>query len=61
MLCKCVIGENCNIGKSSNLKDSVVGDYEKINEKSVVIDQRIWTQSIPPGYPEKQIGNVIEK
>jgi len=57
----CVIGENCKIGSYSNLKNSVVGDNEKISEKSIIDNNLIWTQPIPKGYPNKQIGNVIKK
>jgi len=57
----CVIGENCRIGSFSNLKNSVVGDNEKIPEKSSIDEELIWTQPIPKGYPDKQIGNVIRK
>jgi bifunctional N-acetylglucosamine-1-phosphate-uridyltransferase/glucosamine-1-phosphate-acetyltransferase GlmU-like protein len=56
-----VIGENCRIGSFSNLKNSVVGDNEKIAEKSSIDEELIWTQPIPKGYPDKQIGNVIRK
>jgi len=55
----CVIGENCVINNHSNLKNSVVGDNEKINEKMVLEYKVIWNQSIPKGYPKKQIGNVL--
>jgi mannose-1-phosphate guanylyltransferase len=57
----CVIGENCRIGSFSNLKNSVVGDNEKIPEKSSIDEELVWTQPIPKGYPDKQIGNVIKK
>ena len=57
----CVIGENCKIGSFSNLKNSVVGDNEKIAEKSSIDEELVWTQPIPKGYPDKQIGNVIRK
>jgi mannose-1-phosphate guanylyltransferase len=57
----CVIGENCKIGSFSNLKNSVIGDNEKISEKSFIDKETIWTQPIPKGYPDKQIGNVIKK
>jgi len=57
----CVIGENCRIGSFSNLKNSVIGDNEKIPEKSSIDEELVWTQPIPKGYPDKQIGNVIRK
>jgi len=57
----CVIGENCKIGDLSNLKNTVMGDNEKIIEKSVLDNKIVWTQPKPIGYPDKQIGNPIEK
>jgi len=57
----CVIGENCKIGSFSNMKNSVIGDNEKIAEKSSINSEIIWTQPIPKGYPEGQIGNAIKK
>jgi mannose-1-phosphate guanylyltransferase len=57
----CVIGENCEIGNFSNLKNSVIGDNEKIAEKSSIYEKLVWTQPIPKGYPDKQIGNIIRK
>ena len=57
----CVIGENCMIKDYSNLKNTVVGDNETIEEKTRLDNQMVWTQDIPNGYPDKQIGNVIEK
>lgn len=57
----CVIGENCKIKEYSKIKNSVVGDNETIAENSIVENKMIWTQPIPNGYPDKQIGNIIEK
>jgi len=57
----CVIGDNCKIADFSNIKNSVVGDNEELSEKTVLDNKAIWTQPIPKGYPDKQIGNVIEK
>lgn len=59
LLNNCVIGENCTIGDDSILENTVVGDNETINEKTVYDNKMVWNQSIPAGYPEKQIGNVI--
>lgn len=61
VLCGCVVGENCKIGSFSNLKNSVLGDNENIVENSVLNNRVVWTQPVPKGYPDKQIGNVIEK
>jgi len=57
----CVVGENCRIGGFSNLKDSVLGDNETISENTILDNGLVWTQPIPEGYPDKQIGNVVEK
>jgi mannose-1-phosphate guanylyltransferase len=59
LLENCVIGENCTIGDDSNLINTVVGDNEIVNEKSVYTNKTVWNQTIPEGYPKKQIGNVI--
>jgi mannose-1-phosphate guanylyltransferase len=56
----CVIGENCVIKNNCHLKNTVVGDNEIINERTDYESKLIWTQDIPNGYPDKQIGNVIE-
>ena len=56
----CVIGENCKIHSFSHLKNSVIGDNEIIDEKTSLNNKIIWSQSIPNGYPDKQIGNVLE-
>jgi len=60
-LYNCVIGENSLIGRSSDIKNSVIGDNEKIIEKTTLDNKIIWNQKKPEGYPDKQIGNVIEK
>ena len=56
-----VVGENCRVSRFSNIKDSVLGDNEIIKEKSTSDNRAIWNQPIPKGYPDKQIGNVIER
>lgn len=60
VLNNCVIGDNCEIGDNSNLKNTVVGDNELVEDNTVLDNSMVWNQSIPKGYPEKQIGNVIE-
>jgi len=57
----CVIGENCEIGNNSQLKNTVVGDNELVEEKTVLDNKMVWNKPTPKGYPEKQIGNVIEQ
>ena len=56
----CVVGENSKISDYSDIKNSVIGDNEKIPEKTVLDNKAIWNQPKPKGYPDKQIGNVIE-
>ena len=59
VLSNCVVGENCRIGGFSNLKNVVLGDNEVLDKRSNVENRLIWTQPIPMGYPDKQVGNVI--
>ncbi len=61
ILSYCVVGENCKIADFSNISNSVLGDNEELLEKTDLDNKAIWTQPIPEGYPDKQIGNVIEK
>ncbi len=61
VLDNCVVGEKCKIGSNSTLKHSVLGDNEYLPKDSIHNDQLIWTKSIPNGYPNKQIGNVLQK
>ncbi|MDH7517439.1 MAG: NDP-sugar synthase [Candidatus Thermoplasmatota archaeon] len=57
----CVVGENSTVGDFSSLRNSVVGDNEKIKDRSNIEGLFVWTKPVPAGYPDKQIGNVIEK
>jgi ADP-glucose pyrophosphorylase len=57
----CVIGERSMIKTSSTLTYSVVGDNEIVPKESNYKNAPIWTQCIPNGYPNKQIGNVINE
>jgi mannose-1-phosphate guanylyltransferase len=59
LLDHCVVGENATIGDDSILKNVAVGDNEKIERNTKLNNAIIWNQSIPQGYPNKQIGNVI--
>ena len=61
VLSDCVIGENCKIKNSSNLKNIVLGDNEILDNNTILSDQIIWTKPIPEGYPDKQVGNVLQK
>jgi mannose-1-phosphate guanylyltransferase len=54
-----VIGEHCRIGDHVTLEDVAVGDHETIAPNTTLKNTIIWTQPIPPGYPQKQIGNII--
>ena len=55
----CVIGEHCEIGDGSVLKNVAVGDNEIIEKHTKLDNAVVWNQSIPQGYPNKQIGNVL--
>jgi mannose-1-phosphate guanylyltransferase len=59
LLDRCVIGEHVTIGDDSILKNVAVGDNEKIEKNTNLNNTIVWNQSIPQGYPNKQIGNVI--
>jgi len=54
-----VIGENCQIGDNSQIENTAVGDNEILQEKTKINNKIVWTQDVPEGYPNKQIGNVI--
>lgn len=54
-----VLGECCHIGDGAILEDVAVGDHEAIQPNTRLSNTIIWTQPIPPGYPAKQIGNVL--
>jgi mannose-1-phosphate guanylyltransferase len=60
MIKNSVIGENVTIEEGAKIVDSVVGDNEKISSDALIKSQRVWTQPIPKGYPERQVGNIIE-
>ena len=61
VLFNCVIGENCRIGSNSILKNVVAGDNEEIKPDSNLENISIWSQPIPEGYPNKQVGNVVKE
>jgi len=55
-----VIGENVEIEEGAKIIDSAVGDDEKIEANAEIINLRVWNKPVPEGYPDKQVGNVIE-
>ena len=55
----CVLGENVRVGDNAHLKNTVVGDNEIVEKGALLDNAMVWTQPLPDGYPEKQIGNVI--
>jgi mannose-1-phosphate guanylyltransferase len=59
LLDHCVIGEHVRIGDDSTLQHVAIGDNEHIKPNTTLKDTIVWNQPIPPGYPNKQIGNVI--
>ena len=58
-LTNCIVGSQCIIGDNVHLQNVVLGDNEKISSSTSLEKTTIWTQPIPQGYPQKQIGNVI--
>ena len=54
-----VLGESCRIGEGAVLEDVAVGDHETVAPNTTLHNTIVWTQPIPPGYPAKQIGNVL--
>lgn len=56
-----IIGESCRIGNDCVIENSIIGDWERIGAGAKIKDQSVWTKPIPEGYPEKQIGNVLER
>lgn len=54
-----IIGRNCIIENDVHLKITAIGDDERIRQKTNIENTIIWNKPIPPGYPQKQIGNVI--
>jgi mannose-1-phosphate guanylyltransferase len=56
---RCVIGEHCEIRDGAVLRNVAVGDNETIEKQTTLENAIVWNQPVPPGYPDKQIGNVI--
>lgn len=57
---QCIIGEKSIINPNCSLKQVVVGDKETVEENTNLVNETIWTQPVPDGYPKKQIGNPIQ-
>jgi mannose-1-phosphate guanylyltransferase len=51
----CVIGDNVTI--NANVTNCVIGDGETVEKETKNL--RIWTQPLPAGYPDKQVGNAL--
>lgn len=56
---RCVLGDDVVVEPSAELVDCVIGDGEQV--AGAHIDARIWTRSLPVGYPDKQVGNALAK
>jgi len=56
-----IIGMGCKIGKNCKLSDSIMGDFHIIEDGKDVSGAEVWELDVPEGYPEKQVGNVIEE
>ncbi len=56
-----IIGANCKIGTECVIENCIIGDREIVPAGAVLRDQSVWTKPIPEGYPQNQIGNVVQK
>ncbi|MBC7129457.1 MAG: NDP-sugar synthase [Thermoplasmatales archaeon] len=54
-----IIAKNCIIKDGVNLKNVVAGEKEKIEESMENV--KLWSKSLPKGYPKEQIGNPCRK
>ena len=54
-----IIAKNCIIEDGVKLRNVVVGEKEKIGES--MENKKVWSRSIPKGYPKKQVGNPCRK
>lgn len=52
-----VLGDGITVDPGVHLSGCVVGDGERVRHSAT--DLRIWTRPVPPGYPEKQVGNAL--
>jgi mannose-1-phosphate guanylyltransferase len=70
----CVAGTELVVGAGARVERSVLGDRVEVGEGAVVVDcvvgdgevvrgahigERIWTQDVPAGYPQQQVGNAL--
>lgn len=53
----CILGDGVTIGPGARLHGCVIGDGETVSGSHA--DARVWTQPIPAGYPNKQVGNTL--
>ncbi|PKK81770.1 MAG: hypothetical protein CVT47_00725 [Thermoplasmata archaeon HGW-Thermoplasmata-2] len=56
-----IIGANCKIGADCVIENCIIGDMEMVSAGARLRDQSVWTKPIPEGYPQNQIGNVVQK
>lgn len=54
---RCILGDGVTIRDGVHLADCVVGDNEAVSANAK--DARIWSKPVPPGYPQKQVGNAL--
>ncbi|HUR63456.1 MAG TPA: NDP-sugar synthase [Candidatus Thermoplasmatota archaeon] len=54
---RCILGDGVTVRDGVRLTDCVVGDNEAVGHDAK--DARIWTKPVPPGYPQKQVGNAL--
>lgn len=55
----CVLGDDVRIDAGARLTDCVVGDGETVTGEHD--GERIWTRPVPDGYPDKQVGNALDR
>ena len=56
----CIVADNCIIGDNAQIKNVVLGDSVSVNQNAFLEDKIIWDKPLPPGYPQKQIGNPVK-
>lgn len=53
-----VLGADVHVAADARLERCLVGDGERVGGE--VRDERVWTREVPPGYPDKQVGNRMQ-